>query len=188
MNLFIDTSNWNFVIILEKNNQIIDKKIILNTKKISDIAMDEISNLLNQNSLTIKNIENIYVTKGPGSYTGVRIGLTIAKTLKSIDKKYNIFLISSLKYQAMNEKVISIFDARGNKSYIGIYDQGISVIEETILSNEDIQNIVDQYSDFEIIKDYVNFDFVQAYLKVKDSFDEVKNVDDINPVYIKNFI
>ncbi|AUF83769.1 tRNA (adenosine(37)-N6)-threonylcarbamoyltransferase complex dimerization subunit type 1 TsaB [Mesoplasma syrphidae] len=188
MNLFIDTTNWSLIYLLEKDDQIIASYEKRDIKKISDIAVEELKLFLAKEGLTVRNIENIYVTTGPGSYTGVRIGLAVAKTLKTLNNDYNVFVANSLMFQAGDEPTISLLDARGNKSYLGIYKNSQPLINETVVTNNELPAIFKQYPEMKVIRDYENISFVKNYLKLKNKFEEVKNIADLNPVYIKNFI
>ncbi|ATZ18951.1 tRNA N6-adenosine(37)-N6-threonylcarbamoyltransferase complex dimerization subunit TsaB [Williamsoniiplasma somnilux] len=189
MNLFIDTSNWQLIYILEKDNKIIDSLNIQNLTKISDLAMSELKKFLKKNSLKIQEIENFYVTTGPGSYTGVRVGLTMVKTFLTLNYNYNVFTINSLKFQTEGAKsAISILDARGNKSYFAIYNETKTIISETVLSNLEIENLLKEHSDLPFFKDYKNLNYCNAFLNLKPFFIKAKKLKDLVPLYIKSFI
>ncbi|WP_027062927.1 tRNA (adenosine(37)-N6)-threonylcarbamoyltransferase complex dimerization subunit type 1 TsaB [Mesoplasma seiffertii] len=188
MNLFIDTTNWSLIYLLEKDNQIIASYEKREIKKISDIAVEELKLFLANQKLNIRDIKNIYVTTGPGSYTGVRIGLAVAKTLKALNNDYNVFVANSLMFQAGDQAAISLLDARGNKSYLGVYENSQPLISETVIENDQIPLLVQQYPNMKIIKDYEDISFSENYLKLKTKFKEIKNLADLNPVYIKSFI
>ncbi|AEM68943.1 tRNA (adenosine(37)-N6)-threonylcarbamoyltransferase complex dimerization subunit type 1 TsaB [Mycoplasma putrefaciens] len=187
MNLFIDTTNWKLIFILEKDNKIIDYLIIKDNKKISDIAIDQLKLFLYKNNLTIKDVGSFYLTKGPGSYTGVRVGLTIVKTLKTLNNNIKVYLINSLLFQAGKNKVLSLLDARSNKYYLAVYDH-FKVLENIKLVTEDeLQSYFDKYSEFKIVKDY-DIDFINNYLETKEIFELVEDVNNINPLYVKSFV
>ncbi|AGR40873.1 tRNA (adenosine(37)-N6)-threonylcarbamoyltransferase complex dimerization subunit type 1 TsaB [Spiroplasma taiwanense] len=188
MNFFIDTSNTKLVLILEHNNIIIDSLIMENQFKVSDIVFTEIEKFLQKNNLTLKNLKNLYTTRGPGSYTGIRVAITILKTLKLINPFYNIFLISSLAFQAELNDSISILDAKGNKSYIGIYSKGENIILDQLVPNELIEEFKQQFPNYQVKKDYENINFEQYFLKLKNYFKNIENIENIEPLYIKHFI
>lgn len=188
MKLFIDTCNWRLVLILKKDTEIIDSVQLDNTKRISDIALVQIQTLLSKNYLSLQDIKAFYLTNGPGSYTGVRVGLTIVKTLKTLNQNIKVFLINALAFQAGKGKVISLLDARGDKYYLGVYDNQIPLIKETTISKSEIDNFKKKYNDFETKVDNSALDYQKMFNELEDKFALIENIEDISPLYIKNFI
>ncbi|WP_339022599.1 tRNA (adenosine(37)-N6)-threonylcarbamoyltransferase complex dimerization subunit type 1 TsaB [Spiroplasma endosymbiont of Crioceris asparagi] len=189
-NLFIDTTNFKVILILEKDNEVLDKLFLENEKRISDHISNTINQLLKKHNLTLKDLNNIYLAKGPGSYTGVRVGVAFSKTLMILNKKIKVFSISSLVFQAGVNKVISTLDAKGEKVYFGIYENGKNLIPDQILEFSQFEMIAQKFANFEIVKDYQNIDFEKNYfdLKNNNSFIEEKDIKTFNPIYIKSFI
>lgn len=189
MKLFIDTTNWQLCLLLiNSDNHVAEEFIQKDTKKVSDITMDKIVWLLNKHNLKLKDIKNFYVTQGPGSYTGVRVGLTIVKTLKILNEEINVYLINSLTFQAGIQKAISLLDARSNKSYCGIYDNQKIIKEPFLLDNTDLSKLENKYKNFKIISNYENIDFKKNVITLINNFQKVKNTSEIIPIYIKSFV
>ncbi|KFZ42578.1 tRNA (adenosine(37)-N6)-threonylcarbamoyltransferase complex dimerization subunit type 1 TsaB [Anoxybacillus flavithermus] len=123
--LAIDTSTFVMGIAVV-DGQIVKGEIITNLKKNHSIrVMSAIEALLQECDMSPKDLERIVVAKGPGSYTGVRIGVTIAKTLAWT---LNIPLVgvSSLEVMAASAKyfqglVVPLMDARRGQIYTGLY-------------------------------------------------------------------
>lgn len=87
--------------------------------------MPAVQHVLNEVGIQPSELDRIAVTKGPGSYTGVRIGVTIAKTLAWSLKK-ELVGISTLACMAQNGHSFSgiiapFFDARRERVYSGLY-------------------------------------------------------------------
>ncbi|GBG95522.1 tRNA threonylcarbamoyladenosine biosynthesis protein TsaB [Ligilactobacillus salitolerans] len=87
--------------------------------------MPLVDNIFKQSSLTPAQIDRIVVAQGPGSYTGLRIGITTAKTLAySLDKE--LVGVSSLAVlaagvQDVNSVIVPVFDARRGNVFAGGY-------------------------------------------------------------------
>ena len=91
---FFFTSIGNLSIV-DSNNNLIDSYEIISKNDHSSSLLVNIDNLLKKNNLNIKNITKIVCGIGPGSYTGTRVGLTIAKSL-AFSLKIDLHYISSL--------------------------------------------------------------------------------------------
>ncbi len=79
--LSIDTtSNKEIFITLQSNSRVYILKQDITTRK-AQMVLPLIIGLLQQHHLTLENIEEITVNPGPGSYTGVRVGVSIANAL-----------------------------------------------------------------------------------------------------------
>ncbi|WP_406621419.1 tRNA (adenosine(37)-N6)-threonylcarbamoyltransferase complex dimerization subunit type 1 TsaB [Bacillus atrophaeus] len=124
--LAIDTSNYTLGIALVQETKVVAEYITYLKKNHSVRAMPAVHALLNDCDLKPEDISKIVVAKGPGSYTGVRIGVTLAKTLAwSLDVP--ISSVSSLEALAANGRYFNglispLFDARRGQVYTGLYE------------------------------------------------------------------
>ena len=123
--LAIDTSNQLLGVALLKDDQVIGEIITNVAKNHSIRLMPAIEQLMKDVAMTPDQLDKIVVAKGPGSYTGVRIGIT---TAKSMAWALNIPVtgVSSLKvlaYQGLffNGLICPFFDARRGRIYTGAY-------------------------------------------------------------------
>ena len=125
ISLFLDTSSKKLVVGLVKNDEVIslvEKETVNDHSKYLVPIIDE---ELNKNNLTIKDINKIYVISGPGSFTGTRIAVTVAKTL-SYALNIPVKSISALKQYVFeyenNDYYAVILNERNDKAYFGLYD------------------------------------------------------------------
>ncbi|MFP5110459.1 tRNA (adenosine(37)-N6)-threonylcarbamoyltransferase complex dimerization subunit type 1 TsaB [Neobacillus sp. C211] len=136
--LAIDTSNYALGVALLEDNQVLGEYITNLKKNHSVRIMPAIQTLMKDCEKVPADLTKIVVAKGPGSYTGVRIGVTIAKTLAWT---LNIPLvgISSLEILAsgvgryFDGYVSPLFDARRGQVYTGLYqyqNDELQTIEE----------------------------------------------------------
>lgn len=96
-----------------------------------------IEEVLETASLTLQDVDAIAVSQGPGSYTGLRIGVSTVKGLcYALDKP--MLAVDTLqalawgaKFEQKRTKVayVSLMDARRMDAYVGIYDENISVLK-----------------------------------------------------------
>jgi len=139
--LAIDTSNQVLGVALMKEHEVIGELVTNIAKNHSIRLMPAIDELLKELEVSPEQLEKIIVAKGPGSYTGVRIGLTTAKTL-AWALNIPIIGVSSLKslaYQGyfFNSIICPFFDARRGLIYTGLYEKRKNNLNE-ILEEQNI--------------------------------------------------
>lgn len=130
--------------------------------------MPMIKNTLSENNLTVKDIKDIVAVNGPGSFTGLRIGLSVAKTMAySLDVP--IYLVSSLSAYLVSDnyegnKCAVIEDTKG--FYMSIFDKDNNVVKE----EEYLENI-SEYEDIYKVNDVLDVEKVINYAKKSESVD-----------------
>ncbi|WP_100012605.1 tRNA (adenosine(37)-N6)-threonylcarbamoyltransferase complex dimerization subunit type 1 TsaB [Lentibacillus sediminis] len=124
--LAIDTSNQALGVAVMKNGEIAGD-LTTNLKKNHSVRlMPAIDQLMREVSLTPEELDRIVVAKGPGSYTGVRIGLSTAKTM-AWALNIPVVGVSSLEVLGFQGRffhalVCPFFDARRGLVYGGVYE------------------------------------------------------------------
>lgn len=192
--LFIDTSNKYLTVVVTKDYEILSSISYEAWQRQSEFLIPEIKNCLNKANLTLKDIDHICVGNGPGSYTGVRIALTVAKVLGTISP-IKVSVVSSLAIMGTKElNYIAIMDARSKRSYIGVYQKGVNIIKDQILPNEEVLKLIDKYKkdNFLIIGEgkHLNVEAVAPdIIKGLMSYGYNKEVEDIlslKPIYLRD--
>jgi len=152
--LGIDTANTPISVALVKDGELLIERTSAMAINHSLRAMPAIEELLEQAGLVPGDIDAIAVSEGPGSYTGARIGVTIAKTLAwTLGKPLvGVSTLKSLAANALffNGLVCPIVDARRGNVYAGVYqyDAGklTEVIEDGHYSLEELVHLLEQHS------------------------------------------
>lgn len=199
MSLFLDTSNFRLAvgIINEKENII---KTFYNDELHGDLSIkifEVIQECINGAEILPADIEKIYVITGPGSFTGVRIGVTIAKTFAWAKNKI-VIPISSLQTLASTpfetDYVVPMIDARRDCVYAGIYNKDLTpVIEDSYISLESLKNNLPKEGTCTFVTDdninyfdntiKSNVDILKIVNKHKN--DSGVNPHELNPRYLK---
>ena len=96
ISLFLDTSSKRLSVFLVKDGNILYEKNLETINDHAKYVVPFIEEALKNNKLDTKDINKIFVVNGPGSFTGTRIGVTIAKTL-AYSNNINVIPVSSLK-------------------------------------------------------------------------------------------
>ncbi|MGL4948968.1 MAG: tRNA (adenosine(37)-N6)-threonylcarbamoyltransferase complex dimerization subunit type 1 TsaB [Anaeroplasmataceae bacterium] len=139
-----------------------------------------IKKALNDANLKLDDLDFLICGEGPGSYTGVRMGVTVLKmfsTLLNIKlyKISSLFLMSS----GIKEDSISFIDARRGNGFIGIIDKDKNVIEEVFAS---LDEYINKYPTFKLIDSYnsvINLDVILNKMV------QVTDVDKFVPNYLR---
>lgn len=152
--LFLDTHSSNVNVSLIKEQKVITKeKETFQSHSLFLLPM--IKEILEEEKITIRDIEKIIVVNGPGSFTGIRIGLSVVKTM-GYALNIPVYPISSLTAYLVSsdideDKMSVIEDNRGY--YISVFDKNNNpIIEETYV--EDISSFNYKIIDnkFDILK------------------------------------
>ncbi|AGM25275.1 tRNA (adenosine(37)-N6)-threonylcarbamoyltransferase complex dimerization subunit type 1 TsaB [Spiroplasma chrysopicola] len=186
--LFIDTTGKYLTLILESNNIVLGHYHLDGERKHTELTVPTIKKLLDEQHLKLKDLTALYLTMGPGSYTGIRVPITIAKILKTINPDFKVYTINSLLYQAGLDNCISMIDAKGGQFYFAIYQNGQEIIPIQLLTLENCREISQQFSGYEIREDLLEFDYLNNYLNLKPYFILNETVDDLIPLYFKKAV
>lgn len=131
--LYIDTSNRALSVAVA--DEVLLAEININVSGThSEALMPAIDQVLKLAKLDKSRLERIVVANGPGSYTGLRIGVTVAKTL-AVSLNIPIYTVSSLLVLGASYRgvVAPMMDARRGNCFSAIYDvdqTGVNVLEE----------------------------------------------------------
>lgn len=107
--------------------------------------MIELENIIDNQGLSIKDIDRIIVGIGPGSYTGLRVGVVVAKMFGwTLDVPvYSVSSLALLASSVDSGKVIPAVDARRGNAFLGLYecsDNILKLLEEEQLTNLETYN------------------------------------------------
>ena len=210
--LNIETSSKNCSICLSsKGNLVTSFDLEDEAYRHSELLTSSIQNILSENNLDVSGLSAVSVGIGPGSFTGLRIGLSVAKGL-CYPHNINLIGISSLKIIANsvineNKNIISLIKDKGQHYYISKYSNDLKEVVEPkikLIDRDYIFNILDDNSVIVVntdesnkfISDLVNKE-IQVFKSTISSVDmislshkslEEKKFEDIayiEPMYVK---
>ncbi len=150
LKLFIDTATQVGSIALFKDNELLGEKIFDERLRHLKILHTEINELMKKNSIDIKQIELIGVDIGPGSFTGIRIGVTTARTLAQLNNSY-IEGIPSLdimknSYQSETDYICAVMDAKKNRVFAALYERDARITDYLDIEPAELKKIVDRFA------------------------------------------
>jgi len=182
--LFIDTAN-SFIISIIKDDKIIYYKNDVSNSDTSSKVMPMIDDAFKSSGLTVNDIDKIFVVNGPGSFTGIRVGVTIAKTIAYCLNKPLIHL-SELELLATTntntDYIVPIIDARRGYVFGAIYDKNLNVYyKDCHILLDELKTKIPKNSMF--VDNSDNVDLIKIINKHKN--DEPVNPHTLNPNYLK---
>lgn len=175
--LYIDTHYVKLVLALFKDKKLINKKE-LDSAQHSKNTVFLLEQLLKEESMQIEDLNEIIVVVGPGSFTGVRIGVVIAKMIgytKSIKIK-PISYLEALSLAYDHDVFVGLKDRNG--AFIGHFNAHHELIEDYFyLDNLELEN----YTENILFTDTINLETVVTYMENKEAVDAHL----LKPLYVK---
>lgn len=170
MKLFIDSATSYLYLALTSKN-INDVYIRFGKNDHSETLVDNLELFLKRNNVEPKEIEEVFIGRGPGSYTGIRIAGTVGKVL-SYTTKAKFYSFSSLDLLMANHlerdgKYLARIIAKKNYSYI-------KVIDVKNLSVEVIMD--DSFVEDEKLKDYHDYQEIMISETLLNDVNLAKNI------------
>lgn len=185
--LFINSATANLVVAI-----LIDGKITYlydnnDDKDTSSKIMPIIDEAFKISNIVPKDIDKIFVVNGPGSFTGIRVGLTIAKVM-GYSFNIPVIPISSLEFMCsgFDYDVMGLIDARRGYVYAGGYDKDLNCIYSdsyVLFSDIDFKGKYVSYDKFDFDVIFPKLDLLKIIKKHEN--DSVRNIHSINPNYLK---
>lgn len=165
--LGIDTSTKHMSIALIADDLILGELIFNSNMDHSEKLISNISYILESNSLKMKDIDLIGVAKGPGSFTGIRIGIATVKGLCEFSD-IPVVGVSSLEVLSRNfshkERVAVAVDAKRDRVYGAIYDYGLNevLVPEGLYELGDFIELIRE-NNVEVLAGDINQTFLEVF-------------------------
>lgn len=148
---YLDTATPDARILLMNQERIVETCVRLSSSDHGQWLHAQLERMLVQAGISWEDIEAVFVMNGPGSYTGLRISLAVAKGI-CYAKNLPLFLFNKLdllRAAAPNENIIAVIRARENEYFTATYLSGQTTdIEIAILHQEEVRahSLVNQVS------------------------------------------
>lgn len=188
LKLVLDTSNKYLYIAVLKDLEIILEHVQLGNNNHSETLVKVLEDTLKLKNININDIEEVYVGRGPGSYTGIRVACTFAKVFAFIKNK-KLFSFSSLDLllttNLVKGQVVCQMDARRGYSFAKVYE--ISDVVKVIKEESFIETseLVSEFPNAFIITNE-SFNYNPVLLMEKKLFKEEENIHAFVPTYLRS--
>ena len=197
--LYIDTSSSYLYTAIVEDNKLLGEVKEEFGQSLSEVALPKIVSVFTNNDIKPEQIDKIIVVNGPGSFTGIRIGITIAKVY-SWSLNIPITTITSLEAMMLsNEKdayKVPVIDARRQYVFGAIYDSNNrQILKPQHIKIEDLKHEMASLDNYVVITNNEDleedFDNIEAYnpniLKIVEYFKDKESLNPhaVNPEYLK---
>ena len=191
--ILLDSSNTSLTVGLAKDDILLESISYEAWQTQSEHMIPELDKLLDKYEVARNQISDVVVAIGPGSYTGVRIAITIAKTIAAV-LPVKLYAISSLRCQKDGKNPsICVINARSGRSYFGVYEDDKVLVEDMILTNDKVQEYINEHPDFVVCGNatYLGVngkqpDIARELLSLKKVVAPVADPLAVKPVYMKD--
>ena len=191
--LLLDSSNTKLAVGIARDDQLLESIIYEAWQEQSEHMIPEINGLLEKYDVDRNDIESVMVAVGPGSYTGVRISITIAKII-SVALNVKVYPVSSLQILKNGKKPsICVENARSSRSYVGVYEDDKCLLEDKILTNDELLKYIESHKDFILcgetkylgLEGYVS-NTIEEMFSLKNNVVPMEDATGLKPVYLKD--
>ncbi|MBU9789633.1 tRNA (adenosine(37)-N6)-threonylcarbamoyltransferase complex dimerization subunit type 1 TsaB [Lentilactobacillus sp. TOM.63] len=153
--LAIDTSNRPLSVAVLDDDHLLAQTTITTHRKHAEFLMPIIEDLVSKSDLKPNDLDRVVVAAGPGSYTGIRMAVTAAKTIAAT-LEIQLTMVSSLLTLCLNVSqpgvlVNPIFDGRNQNMFTGLYQIGddgnpIELIEDQHINLDQWLELLEPYN------------------------------------------
>jgi len=134
--LALDTTGEFGSIALAVDGRVVEEVALHSPEGFGHVLFDQVDCLLRRHKLRLQDIEGYASASGPGSFTGVRIGLTAAKGLAEANGR-RVVAVSNLQALASfgaRQLRAPVIDARRGEIYGGLYDARLHAVREEVVA------------------------------------------------------
>ena len=150
MNILLFDTSTQILSIALKSERGYEERLVDGSFSHSEDLLGEVESLLSRSSLTLKDIDLLICTKGPGSFTGIRVGMV---TMKGFSAALSIPLVSVGTLEVIEDSaglykgpILSVIDAKKKRFY-----QRLSIDKEVLIPDSDMapEDILGSLKDYD---------------------------------------
>ena len=148
--LSLDSTSVTASVAISENGVVLAENFINNGLTHSQTLMPMVEKTLTDSNKSIKDVDLFAITNGPGSFTGVRIGIASVKGMAdALDKKcMAVSTLEAIAEPLKDEDSIAcaVMDARCNQVYTAIFENGNRLCEDKAILIDDLGEELKQYN------------------------------------------
>lgn len=177
--LSVDSSSVSASVSITENGIVLAENFINNGLTHSQTLMPMVEQVLKEGNISIKDIDMFAITNGPGSFTGVRIGIASVKGMADVlgKKCIPVSTLEAIAEPLKNEDVIAcaVMDARCNQVYTAIFKMGKRLCEDKAVLIDELGKELKNY-DKKVV--FIGDGSVLCFEKLKDTLKDCEVADE----------
>lgn len=182
--LLIDVSTLVMYVGLAKDDTLADHSMRIAKRDHAKYMVDRVEQIIKRNRITLADIDQIVVGVGPGSYTGIRIAVMVAKML-GFTREIPVYTVSSLYFMTSgyHGKIAALIDARRGYVFANIHENGNIVLDDTYVLLDELkhEHIYKKAKTVFIDERHFEVSPVNIFKHMK----KVENIHDLEPNYLR---
>jgi tRNA threonylcarbamoyl adenosine modification protein YeaZ len=191
LTLVLDSSTPVLFFALAKDEQYLASWHATLDRTQSELMVPRLVSFLKEYGYQLQDVHHVIVGVGPGSFTGVRLALTLAKMLAALSP-IQVYPVSSLHLLAIAPISLVSLDARGQRRYLGIYQGRDVLLADTIVSEAAYQKMKPTYPNgVEVTIDIAMHDpkaiVIQA-IALAHQCGAIQDYHQLKPMYLKDLL
>ncbi|CAI2183300.1 1149_t:CDS:2 [Funneliformis geosporum] len=154
-----------------------------NIRQHSENFSTHLQQILSQTNHTLKEIKEVYFTSHPSGQTGLRVGLAFLATCQALNSQIKIYHLDSLLFQMGgigNFISLLTINSQGDKYHVATYQNKKCLLTSQIVYQAELEKIKEKFTNFLILKDFEEVDFLTNFQKLKNDFRLLKKIEEIN--------
>ena len=191
ISLCMDSAYKHLVIGIYKDQTLLAGIEVEAFKKQSETIFVEMNRLFEEVGLDYCDVNRVVITDGPGSYTGIRIAMTVAKVLCT-QMNIPLYCISTMQlYAGMDASANVILDARSKRAYVAHVEAGKICGETEIITVDELPAFLEAhpgnlYGDGQLVKqEACPNTFLKNFIELEPQYRFIENVHVLVPQYLK---
>lgn len=187
--LCMDTSSRYLVLGLIRDHKLIASVQEECWKRQSEEIFPRLMEMTEKCGVGPEDIGSIVITEGPGSYTGVRIAMTVAKVF-CVMGNIPLYTIGTLQLFAGKEHARTVLDARGGRVYTAVIENGRYTEKPNIRYAKDLENAdpdLKVIGDGDLVgREKFYPDLAENFVALEDCWVKAENTNLVKPEYLKS--
>ena len=193
MNILAIDTTTNQLLVAVKKGDILYKNQPQTTMKHLEVALPQVDYVLNEAKIELKDLDYIAVNVGPGSFTGIRIGIATAKGILCVNKDIKVVPVNSLEILAYNvvkqkqkQDFMVVIPSTLEKFYSVLFKDEKQV-EAKIITKKELEEVKDipvySYTNSPNIEAVEDIDFIE-YVEHLIKANTTSTINELKPVYM----